>query len=397
MIPVCEPLITDAEIAAVNDCLRTGWISSTGKYLDEFEQKWAAYCGRKHGIAVSNGTASLEIAIAALQLPPGSEVILPTFTIISCATAILFNDLAPVLVDSDPNTWGIDVRKIEEKITPRTKAIMVVHIYGHPVDMTPMLQLAQKHGLAIIEDAAEVHGAEYQCYHSTTESHWRRCGSFGQISSFSFYANKLITTGEGGMLLTDDDALATRCRSLRNLCFSPKRRFLHDELGWNCRMTNLQAALGVSQIGRLGDIIAKKRFIDAEYRRLLAHIPGLSFQTNEPWARCVSWVVGVLFDDAGPVNAANVMAEMKSAGIETRPFFIGMHEQPVFRQMGLFHGERYPIAEHLARNGLYLPNGLALQPPQLREIAETFAEIVTASAGNDHTLSRAVSMSEPLL
>lgn len=380
MIPVCEPVITEAEIAAVNDCLRTGWISSAGKYLDAFEQRWAAFCGRRHGIAMTNGTSTLEVALAALQLPPNSEVILPTFTIISCATAIVFNGLKPVLVDSDPKTWCMDVRQVEEKITPRTRAILVVHTYGHPVDMTPLLRLAEQQGLAIIEDAAEVHGAEYLCDHDTALPVWRRCGSFGDLSSFSFYANKLITTGEGGMLLTDDDELANRCRSLRNLCFQPQRRFFHEELGWNCRMTNLQAALGVSQIDRLPEIIAQKRNMAATYRRLLAGVPGLSFQAEEPWARGVAWVAGVLLDEDHPLSASEVMARMKAAGIETRPFFLGMHEQPVFRREGLFVGDRFPVTERLASKGFYLPNGLALQPAQLEQVAETLAEIVSTAA-----------------
>lgn len=382
MIPVCEPVITEAEIAAVNDCLRSGWISSAGKYLDEFEQKWAAFCGRKHGIAMTNGTATLEVAFAALQLPPGSEVILPTFTIVSCATAVVFNGLTPVLVDSDPRTWGMDVRQVEEKITPRTKAILVVHIYGHPVDMTPLLRLAEKHGLTIVEDAAEAHGSECLCDRDTAPPVWKRCGGFGELSSFSFYANKLITTGEGGMLLTDDDALAMRCRSLRNLCFQPQRRFYHEELGWNCRMTNLQAALGVSQIARLPEIIAQKRFIAAAYQRLLAGVPGLSFQAEEPWARGVAWVAGVLLDADHPLDAAQVMSRMKTAGIETRPFFLGMHEQPVFLRDGLFNGERYPVAEHLARKGFYLPNGLALKPAQLEQVAETLLGIVAPATSD---------------
>jgi perosamine synthetase len=379
MIPVCEPVVTEAEIAAVTDCLRTGWISSAGKYLDAFEQKWAAFCGRRHGIAMTNGTATLEVALAALRLPPGSEVILPTFTIISCASAVMFNGLKPVLVDADPRSWCMDVRQVAERISPRTRAILVVHMYGHPVDMTPLLRLAEQHGIAILEDAAEVHGAEYLCDHDTAMPIWRRCGSFGELSSFSFYANKLITTGEGGMLLTDDDAFASRCRSLRNLCFQPQRRFFHEELGWNCRMTNLQAALGVSQIDRLPEIVAQKRGIVATYRRLLADVPGLSFQVEEPWARSVAWVAGVLLDDDHPLDASDVMTQMKAAGIETRPFFLGMHEQPVFQREGLFVGDRFPVAERLARKGFYLPNGLALQPAQLERISETLAGIVIAA------------------
>jgi len=380
MIPVCEPTITEAEIQAVNECLRTGWISSAGRYLDSFEQKWSAFCGRKHGIAMTNGTAALELAFAALQLPPGSEVIVPTFTIISCATAILFNELTPVLVDSDPRTWGLDVRALEDKITSRTRAILVVHIYGHPVDMTPVLRLAEKHGLAIVEDAAEVHGAEYLCDRDTPRAAWRRCGGFGVFSSFSFYANKLITTGEGGMLLTDDDGLAERCRSLRNLCFQARRRFQHEELGWNCRMTNLQAALGVSQIDRLAEIIARKRFIAATYRKLLEGLPGVRFQAEEPWARSVDWVVGILLDKEHPLDAADVIARMKASGVETRPFFWGMHEQPVFQSAGRFLGERYPVAEHLARKGFYVPNGLGLSREQLEQVAGHLKQILGEAA-----------------
>ncbi|MGC8880153.1 MAG: DegT/DnrJ/EryC1/StrS family aminotransferase, partial [Anaerolineae bacterium] len=222
MIPVCEPLLTEEDAALVLDCVRSGWISSVGRYLDEFESSWAAYCGMRHGIAVSNGTTALEIAAALLNLRPGDEVIMPTFTIISCAQAILRAGGIPVLVDSDARTWQMDVQQVADKITPRTRAIMVVHIYGHPADMDPLRELAAQHNLMIIEDAAEAHGAEYR---------GRKCGGLGDISTFSFYANKLITTGEGGMVLTQRDDLAERARALRNLCFQRTRRFLHEELG----------------------------------------------------------------------------------------------------------------------------------------------------------------------
>ncbi|HMR67544.1 MAG TPA: DegT/DnrJ/EryC1/StrS aminotransferase family protein, partial [Anaerolineae bacterium] len=210
MIPVCEPLIGEREIELVLDCLRTGWVSSAGPYLEQFETEWAAYCGMAHGIAVSNGTTALDIAVRLLNLQPGDEVIMPTFTIISCAQAVIANGGLPVLVDSDPQNWLMDVNQIAAKITACTKAIMVVHIYGHPADMDPILSLARKYKLVVIEDAAETHGAEYK---------GRRCGGLGDISTFSFYANKLITTGEGGMVLTQRADLAERARSLRNLCF----------------------------------------------------------------------------------------------------------------------------------------------------------------------------------
>ena len=238
-IPVNEPALDENAFKYVEECLKTGWISSSGKFIQAFEQKWAQYCGMDYGVAVCNGTAALEAAMACLDLQPGDEVILPTFTIISCALAVIEAGATPVLVDSNPRTWCMDVQQAAEKISPRTRAIMPVHIYGHPVEMQPILELAEKHGLSIIEDAAEAHGAEYK---------GRKAGSFGDMSCFSFYANKIITTGEGGMVLTKSAALAERLRSQRNLCFREDRRFFHTELGHNYRMTNIQAAIGISQL-----------------------------------------------------------------------------------------------------------------------------------------------------
>src|SRR5512136_1742445 len=274
MIPVNEPLIGEKEIAYVLDCLRTGWISSAGKYLEDFEQAWAEYCGMRYGIAVSNGTTALQVAVACLGLQPGDEVILPTFTIISCAQAITYNGGIPVLVDCEPRTWCMDVSQIEARITSRTRAIMPVHIYGHPVDMDPILALAKKYGLSVIEDAAEAHGAEYLSSRGTQNEIWRRCGGMSDISVFSFYANKLVTTGEGGMLLTNDPEIAERARSLRNLCFRRERRFYHTELGHNFRLTNLQAAIGLAQVERMPETIQKKRWMGETYSQRLKHIPG---------------------------------------------------------------------------------------------------------------------------
>jgi perosamine synthetase len=225
MIPVNEPLIGQREIEYVMKCLRTGWISSAGRFIEEFEEKWAAYCGMKYGIAVSNGTTALQVAVACAGLKPGDEVIIPTFTIIFCALAVIYNGGVPVLVDSDPPTWCMDVSQVEAKITSRTRATMPVHIYGHPVDMDPLIALAEKYNLSVIEDAAEVHGAEYLSGRHTAQATWRRCGGLGHISTFSFYANKLITTGEGGMVLTNDRSIAEKARSLRNLCFRPEKLF----------------------------------------------------------------------------------------------------------------------------------------------------------------------------
>src|SRR5438105_13507940 len=252
-IPVNEPLLDGNEKKYLAECIDTRWISSEGPFVQRLEEGMAQHVGRKYGIAVCNGSAALDVAVTALGLGPGDEVILPTFTIISCAAAIVRAGATPVVVDCDPLTWNMDIEQVAQKITPRTRAIMVVHIYGLPVDMDPILELAEKHGLKIIEGAAELIGQTYRSQWSVVSGQWsvRPCGSFGDISTFSFYPNKHVTTGEGGMIVTDDSELAERCRSLRNLCFQAKRRFVHEELGWNLRFTNLQAALGLAQLETL--------------------------------------------------------------------------------------------------------------------------------------------------
>ena len=358
------------------ECLRSGWISSAGTFIDEFEQRWAAYCGRRYGIAVSNGTAALQLALKCIDLKPGDEVIIPSFTIVSCALAVIYNGGLPVLVDSDPRTWCIDPERIREKLTARTRAIMPVHIYGHPADMEPLLKIAEEHKLAIIEDAAEAHGAQYLRGRHTSAPEWRRCGSFGEFSCFSFYANKLVTTGEGGMLLTDDPALAERARSLRNLCFQADRRFHHEELGFNFRLTNLQAALGVAQLERMDQIVARKRTIGQTYGRLLADVNGLTLAPEESWAKNVYWMYGVVLSEKIGIEAAEFATRLQKRGVETRPFFLGMHEQPVFRKRGLFLDDRHPVTERLARRGLYLPSGLALTDEQINKVVQAVHEVL---------------------
>jgi perosamine synthetase len=377
MIPVSEPLLGDREHEYVNRCLKSGWISSSGPMIEQFEQEWSHYCGRKYGVSVCNGTAALQAAVAALHLTKGDEIIMPTFTIISCATAILYAGATPVLVDADPRTWTMDVSQVAEKITPRTKAIMVVHIYGHPVDLDPLIALAKRHGLVIIEDAAEAHGAEYLSGRDRPAPQWRRCGSFGAMSCFSFYANKLITTGEGGMVVTDDPKLAESLRSLRNLCFQPDRRFAHAEMGFNFRLTSLQAALGLAQFTRIDEIVARKRWIGQEYAKRLQGLSGLQLPVEEPWAKTVYWMFGLVLSEATGLDASRLADKMKKQGIETRPFFLGMHEQAIFQRQGLFTGETYPVAERLARQGLYLPSGLALTEDQLGYVTETIRDILT--------------------
>jgi perosamine synthetase len=376
MIPVNEPLIGEKEIEYVLDCLHTGWISSSGKYLDSFEQAWASYCGMRYGVAVSNGTTALQIAVACIGLQPGDELILPTFTIISCAQAVTYNGGIPVLVDSEPRTWCMDIGQIAAKVTPRTRAIMPVHIYGHPVDMDPIIALAKQHGLWIIEDAAEAHGAEYLSHRGTADEVWLRCGGLADISVFSFYANKLVTTGEGGMVLTNDPKIAEQARSLRNLCFRRERRFYHTELGHNFRLTNLQAAIGLAQIERMPETILKKRWIGETYTRRLKHIPSVQLPVEEAWARQVYWMYGLVLDESSGLNAVEFARQLQAEDIETRPFFLGMHEQPVFTNMGLFKGERYPVAERIARQGLYLPSGLTLTEAQLNQVCQAVEKIL---------------------
>jgi perosamine synthetase len=377
MIPVNEPVLGTLELDYVTECVRTGWISSAGDYIEQFENGWAKYCGRRYGIAVSNGTVALQAAVACLGLKPGDEVIMPSFTIISCALAVIYNGGRPVLLDSDPRTWCMDVEQVAGKITNKTRAIMPVHIYGHPVDMDPILNLADKYGLSIIEDAAEVHGAEYLSRRDTADPTWRRCGSFGTLSCFSFYANKLITTGEGGMILTDDPVLADRVRSLRNLCFQSQRRFYHEHLGFNFRLTNLQAALGVAQLERIDQIIERKRWMGHRYNEYLKDLEGLQLPVEEPWARNVYWMYGIVLGEESGMDAVQFAAKLRKRGIETRPFFLGMHEQPIFREQGLFLKETYPTAERIARQGLYLPSGLALTEDQLNTVCDRVREVLS--------------------
>jgi perosamine synthetase len=321
-IPVNEPLLDGREKEYLLECLETGWISSEGPFIHQFEEQLAARVQRKHGIAVSNGSVALDAAIVALNIGPGDEVILPTFTIISCAAAIVRAGAIPVVVDADPHTWNMTVAGVAAKITPRTKAIMVVHIYGLPVEMDGILALAREHNLRVIEDAAEMHGQTYK---------GQPCGSFGDISTFSFYPNKHITTGEGGMIVVNDDALADRCRSLRNLCFAPPRRFVHHELGWNLRMTNLQAALGLAQLERLDEFVGRKRRMGQAYTEALADVPGLELPiAHTDYADNIYWVYAIVLKDEVPWNAEEMMKRLAARGIGTRPFFWGMHAQPAW-------------------------------------------------------------------
>lgn len=367
-IPVNQPLLDGNEKRYLMECIDSGWISSEGPFVSEFEKKFAARVGRQHGVAVCNGSAALDAAVVALGIGPGDEVIMPTFTIISCAAAVVRAGATPVLVDSDPLNWNMDVGRIEEKISPKTKAILIVHIFGLPTDVDPILKLAREHGLKILEDAAEMHGQTYR---------ERPCGSFGELSVFSFYPNKHVTTGEGGMIVTDDDLLAERCRSLRNLCFQPRKRFVHEELGWNMRMTNLQAAVGLAQLERLDEFVRRKRAMGRLYTELLRNERSIQLPIRATnYAENIYWVYGVVLSDDLPFDAEIAMKRLADAGVGTRPFFWPMHEQPVFRKMGLFRGESYPVSERLARRGFYLPSGVAVAEEQIERAADAVRQLM---------------------
>ena len=368
MIPVNEPILNGNEKKYLNECIDTGWISSEGPFIKKFEDAFSKLNQRQFGIAVCNGSAAIEIAIEALGIKKGDEVIMPAFTIISCALAIVRAGAIPVLVDADLQTWNMDVNLIESKITPKTKAIMVVHIYGLPVDMDPVIVLAKKYNLKLIEDAAEAHGQTYR---------EKPCGSFGDISIFSFYPNKLITTGEGGMLLTNDKALAEKCKSLRNLSFIPEKRFVHEELGWNMRMTNLQAALGLAQLERWEEFIKRKRDMGSLYTQLLKDVRNISLPLEKTnYADNIYWVFGILLKNNPQLTAEVMMKKLGEKGIGTRPFFYPMHLQPVFKKLGLFLNESYPNSKEMSRNGFYIPSGLALTNDQIYTVANTLKELL---------------------
>lgn len=370
MIPVCEPVLTGREAVYVGECLQTNWISSRGRFITEFERQFAAYCGADFGISTTSGTTALHLALAALGVGPGDEVILPAFTMAACAFAVLYTGATPVLVDADPETWNLDVDQVARRITARTKAIMPVHIYGHPVDLDPLIALADAHGIAVVEDAAEAHGAEYR---------GRRVGGIGRVGCFSFYGNKIITTGEGGMIVTSDPALADLASRLRDQAFDPNRRFLHTHLGYNYRMTNLQAAIGLAQLESIDAFVAARRRNAAEYNARLAGVPGLTRPVERPWAKNVYWMYSILIDpDRFGRTRDDLMADLRAAGIETRAFFYPMHRQPACLERGLFRGEAYPVADRLGDRGLYLPSGSGLTIEQIETVCQAVAAARTA-------------------
>jgi perosamine synthetase len=359
MIPVFEPNLGEAEVESVIAAVRAGEISgSFGGFIPRFEQEFADYCGSKYGIAVSSGTTALHLAVAAAEIGPGDEVLVSASTNIATALAVHHNGATVVPVDSEPDTWNLDLDLIESLITPRTKAIIPVHLFGHPVDMDRLNEIANKHNLVVIEDAAEAHGATVR---------GRMTGSLGHMACFSFYANKLITTGEGGMVTTNDETFAEKIRSLRNLAFR-KPRFWHSEAGYNFRMTGMQAALGVAQLARLESFISQKRSLARMYNQRLRFVPGLQLPTEATWARNVYWMYSVTVDPALGISRDQLAAQLLEFGIDTRTFFCPMNLQPCLRAPKLGGMPECPVAEKLWQDGLYLPSTTNLSESQIEFI-----------------------------
>jgi len=363
--PVAEPEIGEEELRNVIEAVKSGWISSKGRFIEEFESSFARYIGVKYGVATSNGTTALHLALVALGIGPGDEVIVPDLTFAATINAVIYTGAKPVIVDINPDYWSIDPEKLEKAITPRTKAVMPVHLYGHPCDMDAIMGIASEHNLYVVEDAAEAHGAEYK---------GRKVGSFGHISCFSFYGNKIITTGEGGMCLTNDEELAERIRVLRDHGMNPRRRYWHDVIGFNYRMTNLQAAIGAAQLGKIERFIKRKREIAKVYAEELSSIEGITLHPEMPWAKCVYWLYSILVDEGKVKITRDVLAEkLEGYGIETRKFFYPLHEMQIYRKYAIF---TYSISSKISRQGLNLPSSVKLSNEDVRYIATKIRESI---------------------
>lgn len=391
MIPVNEPLIAKNALEYVSECIKTGWISSGGSYIKKFEDNFARYLGVKHAITTTNGTASLHLAIASLGIGQGDEVIIPALTMIAVPYAVLYTGATPWLVDADPKMFNIDPDKVhdfiknqcryskKEKIlinkttTKRVKGIIPVHLYGHPCPLKDIMTIARKYNLFVIEDAAEAHGA--LIYQENDKKPAFFAGTIGDIGCFSFYANKIITTGEGGMVVTNNDQIAEKARSLKDLAHSPQRRFLHTDLAFNYRMTNLQAAVGVAQLEEIDTLIEIKRKMAASYKILLEEVEGLTLPVEKMWAKNVYWMYTVLVEREFGLSRDELMRRLREDGVDTRTFFIPVHRQPIFQKIKYFKSLSFPVAEEVSRKGFYLPSGLALTNDQIEQTCRTIKDI----------------------
>lgn len=368
MIPVAEPDLKGNELEYVTQCITTEWISSLGKYVGLFEERAAASCNRGFGVSVCNGTAALHLALAAAGIGPGDEVIVPSMTFVATANAVSYTGATPVFCDSEPAYWQMDPNLIEGLITEHTKAIIPVDLYGHPVHFDAIDEVARRYDLHVIEDAAEAHGASFRD---------RPCGSLGEMSCFSYYGNKVITTGEGGMVLTDDEGLYERLRYLRDHGMSSTDRYYHAEIGYNYRLTNVQAAIGLAQMERLDEFITIKRRNAARYAEGLRDVPGITCARQADWATNVYWMYSILVEDEYPLSRDELMAALRERDVDTRPFFHAIHTMPCH-----YREDSLPVAERLARVGINLPSSTKLTGEQIDMICEHIADLPRREGGH---------------
>jgi len=363
-IRLAEPVIDGNEMKYLQDCIKTGFISSVGPYVKKFEESFSKFCGARYGISASNGTVALHLALESLGISSTDEVILPTFTMIAPANAISYTGAKIKLVDADLKTWNINTNLIEKAITKKTKAILVVHIYGHPVDIDPVLEIAKKHNLYVIEDAAEAHGAQYK---------GKKVGGFGHVSCFSFYANKIVTTGEGGMVITNSKKIAESSKELRNLAFDKERKFRHKRVAYNYRITNLQAAVGLAQMERINKFIARRRKNAKIYNEIFSKIDSIQTPPEEKWAKNVYWMYSIIVKNQKIRN--EIMNKLKKQGIETRVMFLPMHLQIPFKKY--YFKTKFPISEKLSKTGFNLPSGNNLNDSQVENVAKKITKIIS--------------------
>lgn len=374
-IPVAAPTLAGNEAKYVMDCLGTTWISSTGKYIEQFEEAFAKFCGVKCAITCCNGTTSLHLALLALGLQPGDEVIVPTLTFVASANAVVYCGGKPVFVDVDPDIWNLDPSQIEARITPRTRGIIAVHLAGHPADMDAIMTIARRHHLFVLEDAAQAHGAEVS---------GKRVGSIGDITSFSFFGNKIISTGEGGMITTNDEAMARKIRLLKNHGMDPQRRYWHPVVGYNYRMTNIQAAIGLAQLERVEWQLERRKEIVSWYRDELTGIEGITWQQERDWARHVWWMFTAVLGNEFDVKRDDVIAEMNQRGIETRPVVYPMHQLPPYEEAG--RKARFPVADRLSARGINLPTWAGVTHEDVHYICQSLLESVSSARSSVKTV-----------
>jgi perosamine synthetase len=362
-IPISHPALIGNDLKYVTDCVQSSWISSVGTYVQRFEEAFAEFCGTEHAVTCSNGTTALHLSLLALGVGPGDEVIVPTLTYVATANAVVYCGAKPVFVDSEPATWNMDPTLVDALITPRTKGIIVVHLFGHSVDMAPILDVARRHGLFVLEDAAEAHGAEYKS---------RRVGSIGDAATFSFFGNKIITTGEGGMITTNDRALADEVRRLKNHGMDTQRKYWFPTIGYNYRLTNVASAIGLAQLEKIGWHLEQRQQIASWYRECLADVPGLTWQAEKEWARHVWWLFTVLMDEAIPLSRFDVLASLKAHGIEGRQIIYPITQLPPYQDSAT--EGRFTTADRIVDRGIHLPTWSGLTHHQVRHICTSLVE-----------------------